>query len=68
VEANIIKAIAALKAALEAGDIAEEAMYPKTNECNWRTTAAEIEKCLDYLTSKSSADIAAETWGVPTGT
>jgi len=57
-EAAINRAIEALEEAIAAGDEAEEAMPD-----NWRTAAAEIEKCLEYLTAKSARELAEETWG-----
>jgi hypothetical protein len=56
-ERLIRDAIKAFKAAIEAGDEADEAMT------DWRTTAVQINKCLAELTAKPAAELAAETWG-----
>jgi hypothetical protein len=58
-EAAINRAIEALEEALGAGDEAEEAMPD-----NRRTAAAEIEKCLGYLTSMWAKELAEQTWGL----
>jgi hypothetical protein len=59
----IKEAIKALKAAIKAGHKIDE--MDTLDGCNWRMAAAEIEKCLDVLTSKPPKQVAAEIWGTP---
>jgi hypothetical protein len=67
-ERNIEVAIAAFKAALTAGDAVDEVITFTScphgpRGADWRVTSAQIERCLQHLTSKTPAELAEETFG-----